>query len=146
MSIPVVIGIILFCLALIVGNRMWINHNLRKYVFLDYRETKIYHSWKGDRPLNYWYALVPNHEAEQFQPQDFDIRKLPPKYTSGLAIDTVELRLATARPGENMRSRSIEEIRRDIDDMLEAHKEALRRAIDDHYVFVERQEPKTKSQ
>ncbi|CAN7669295.1 hypothetical protein LJR009_006141 [Bosea sp. LjRoot9] len=146
MSISFVIGIILFCLALIAGNRMWINHNLRKYVFLDYNETKIYHSWKGDRPLSYWYALAPNHEAEQFEPQDFDIRELPPKYTSGLAINTEKLRLANAKPGEKMPARSSEEIRRDIEEMQEAHKEALRRAIDDHYVFVERQEPKIKSQ
>lgn len=142
MSTSVVIGFILFGLVLSMVNRMWINHNLRKHVFLYHNETKIYHSWKDDRPLNYWYALVPNHEAEQFGPQGFDIRKLPPKYTSGLAIDTMELRLATARPGEKMRSRSIEEIRRDIEEMHEAHKETLRRAIDDHYVFVEQQEPK----
>jgi hypothetical protein len=94
--------------------------NKHKFV-LNYRGVKVYHRWKGTRALTFWYALTPEHDAEGGG-QDFDVRTLPAKYTQGLVLVD------------------------DREDLLEIHKIALRRAIDDGYdLFAPRRQSQTVS-
>lgn len=96
--------------------------NKRKLV-VACKGVKIYHSWKGPQALTFWYALVPNHNAEGGG-QDFDVRCLPEAYRHGLDIeitDTVADAKAALRKYERMQ---------------EAHKIAIRRAIDDGHDFL----------
>ncbi|CAA2140599.1 hypothetical protein HYPP_02019 [Hyphomicrobium sp. ghe19] len=114
---------------------------------LNYQGTKIYESFKNGASLRYWYALVPNCDAERpvspdarlalpvgyapkpifeakrsLAPSDiFDVRRLPARYTAGLTVENGELH----RPlrFDLMRAER------------EAHLEAMRRAIDDGYDF-----------
>jgi hypothetical protein len=53
---------------------------------LNYKGVKVYHGWKNRRPLTFWYALTPGHDAEE-DGQDFDVRALPEKYTQGLLVE-----------------------------------------------------------
>lgn len=96
--------------------------NKRKLV-LSHKGVKIYHSWKGAQALTFWYALVPNHNAEG-DGQDFDVRCLPLAYRQGLDIEITEM---PADAGASLRK---------YDRMLEAHKAAMRRAIDDGHDFL----------
>ncbi len=53
---------------------------------LQRKEIKIYEAFKGERSLNWCYALVPNCQAEGSD-EVFDIRRLPMTYRSGLVIE-----------------------------------------------------------
>jgi hypothetical protein len=87
--------------------------------------VEVYHSWKGARALTYWYALVPDHQAEGGG-RDFDIRALPAKYTRELLIES--------KAG----AAGAESFGKTYDDLLEAHKTAMRHAIDDGYDLLTR--------
>jgi hypothetical protein len=91
---------------------------------LDYQSVTIYRSYKGDIPLSYWYALSPNHQAER-DGQDFDVRRLPAKYTSGLIIENND-------PSIGGWASTLARL----DAEQTAHLEALRRAIDDGFDFA----------
>lgn len=105
--------------------------NKRKLV-LSHKDVKIYHSWKGAQPQTYWYALTPGYNCEGEDARgDFDIRNLPAKYRDG---QTVELDFsqisADLDPAEaQQRSRQV------FDAVEAAHREILRRAIDDGHDF-----------
>lgn len=90
----------------------------KKKLVVSHGGVKIYHSWKGTQPLTFWYAMVPNYKAEGDQDLDFDIRLLPEDYTGGLAMQAPV--------------RDLESFER----LLQAHKEALRRAIDGGHDFL----------
>jgi len=93
--------------------------NKRKLV-LNYRGVKVYHSWKNGRALTFWYALTPGHDAEG-DGQDFDVRVLPEKYTQGLLVED------DSSPSDTVG------VVKKYADLLEAHKMAIQRAIDDGY-------------
>jgi hypothetical protein len=87
---------------------------------LNYKGVKVYHSWKNRRPLTFWYALTPGHDAEE-DGQDFDVRALPEKYTQGLLVED------DCNPPDTVN------VIKKYADLLEAHKMAIQRAIDDGY-------------
>jgi hypothetical protein len=93
---------------------------------LSYNGVDIYENFKGDRPLNYSYALVANHQAE-LEKQGFDVRTLPEKYKTGLIIENQQ-----KYTGETDFD-SIKAIR---EAEHSAHMDAIRRAIDDNYDFL----------
>jgi hypothetical protein len=93
----------------------------RRRLMLSHGGVKLYHSWKGARALTWWYALAPDHEAEGGG-RDFDIRNLPEAFLTGLDLDMAR----TTDAAETLRA---------YDRMLEAHREALRRAIDAGHDF-----------
>ncbi|MDQ0474083.1 hypothetical protein [Labrys wisconsinensis] len=101
--------------------------NKRKLV-LGHRGVKIYHSWKGAQALDFWYALVPNHRAEGGG-QDFDVRSLPERYRRGLVLENTS---PVSDPGAYAKGREA---------MLEAHRQAIRRAIEDGHDFLARPGP-----
>jgi hypothetical protein len=89
---------------------------------LNYRGVKVYHSWKNRRALTFWYALTPGHDAEE-DGQDFDVRALPEKYTQGLLVEDDY----NSTPPDTVG------VIKKYADLLEAHKTAIQRAIDDGY-------------
>lgn len=93
----------------------------RRKLMLSHGGVKLYHSWKGARALTWWYALEPDHEAEGGG-RDFDIRKLPDAFLSGLDLDMARV----ADAAETLKA---------YERMLEAHRQALRRAIDAGHDF-----------
>jgi hypothetical protein len=92
--------------------------------------VKIYHSWKGAQAQTFWYALTPNHQAEGGG-QDFDVRRLPEAYRQGLEV---EVHNNPADP-EAWLQKS--------ERMFQAHKEAIRRAIDGGHDFLTDKRPAT---
>jgi hypothetical protein len=93
----------------------------RRKLMLCHDGVKIYHSWKGGRALTWWYALEPDHEAEGGG-RDFDIRRLPEPFLRGLDLDMARV----IDPAETLKA---------YERMLEAHRQALRRAIDAGHDF-----------
>jgi hypothetical protein len=87
---------------------------------LNYKGVKVYHSWKNRRPLTFWYALTPGHDAEE-DGQDFDVRALPEKYTQSLLVED------DCDPPDTVA------VIKKYADLLETHKMAIQRAIDDGY-------------
>jgi hypothetical protein len=87
---------------------------------LNYKGVKVYHSWKNRRPLTFWYALTPGHDAEE-DGKDFDVRALPEKYTQGLLVED------DCNPPDTVA------VIKKYADLLEAYKMAIQRAIDDGY-------------
>ena len=96
--------------------------NKRKLA-LSHRGVKIYHSWKGTQALDYWYALVPNHRAEGGG-QDFDVRRLPDRYRQGLVLENVTPVSNSEAYGKAREA------------MFEAHRQAIRRAIEGGHDFL----------
>ena len=118
---------------------------------LTHKDVSIYEFLKHREPLRYWYALLPNqgegsgsfadrsvlpkgyvpafemsaalHSA--WNGRTFDVRKLPKKYTLGLAIED-----------GSTYGRILER---------EAHIEAIRRAIDDGFNLATGKEKKSES-
>jgi hypothetical protein len=90
---------------------------------LTYKGVDIYYSYKGSRPLFYSYALTANHQAE-LDSQFFDVRALPEKYKTGLTIEDQSSELDLESIGAKLKAEH------------GAHKEAIRRAIDDNYDFL----------
>lgn len=97
----------------------------KKTPFLDYKNVKIFHVWKGAQPLSYRYTFEPNVDGETGQRPDFDVRQLPAKYLGTLAIEKQYDRSDSATDYANRLATE-----------REAHKEAIKRAIDDNYQFV----------
>jgi hypothetical protein len=44
-------------------------------VFIEHRGTKVYHAYKGERALTFWFTLSPAPGARQF-----DVRELPENF------------------------------------------------------------------
>lgn len=93
---------------------------IKHQLVLNHRGVKVYHSWKGNRALTCWFALTPGHNAEGGG-QDFDVRELPEKYRQGLLLE----------PDYNNLPVDIASAVKQHTELLEAHKMAIRRAIDD---------------
>jgi hypothetical protein len=97
-------------------------HN--RTLFLDHKDVRIFHAWKSGRALSYTYALEANVNAETNDKPCFDVRQLPSRYTHNLIIEDI------SAPLNN------EDFEAKYKNKREAHRESMRRAIDDGYDFV----------
>ena len=102
----------------------------KQKAFLKHKGITLYRSLKGNRELSWWYTRMQNHQAEDGG-GDFDIRRLPGKYRRGLDIDPDFS--ATQAPPSAGYSWDVDAFRRISSAMDDAHREVLRRAIDDDY-------------
>jgi len=95
---------------------------------VQHKGVRIYEAFKGEKSLNWCYALVPNCQGEGSD-KVFDIRRLPLTYRSGLVIaerGTYDLTLGFSEQQRFFAAR---------DAQRQAHVIAIRRAIDDDYDF-----------
>jgi hypothetical protein len=100
----------------------------RRGPLVQHKGVKIYEAFKGERSLDWCYALAPNCQAEGSD-KVFDIRCLPRKYRSGLLIShsgTYDITL-----GFSEQQRLFDAL----DAQRQAHTIAIKRAIDDDYDF-----------
>lgn len=96
----------------------------RRKPFLHYKDVRVFYVRKGARALSYIYALEPNLDAETTDQPFFDVRKLPSRYTESLTIEDISTPLNDA------------DFVAKIENEREAHREAMRRAIDGGHDFV----------
>src|SRR5215813_4392462 len=99
-------------------------------IFLKHKDIKLYRSLKGNKEIAFWYTRIQNHQVEDGY-DSFDIRRLPRKYRRGLDIST-DYSGALAPPSAGYMY-DVDAFRRINDLMDDAHREVLRRAIDDDY-------------
>ena len=104
------------------------NGRKRRGPLVQHKRVRIYEAFKGERSLNWCYALVPNCQAEGSD-KVFDIRRLPMKYRSGLVIEDRGTYDITLGFSEQQRFFAA------LDAQRQAHLIAIRRAIDDDYDF-----------
>jgi len=100
----------------------------RRGPLLQHKGVTIYEAFKGQRSLEWCYALAPNCQAEG-RDKVFDIRRLPMQYRSGLVIEDRGTYDITLGLSEQQRFFAA------LDAQRRAHLTAIRRAIDDDYDF-----------
>lgn len=100
----------------------------RRGPLVQQKGVKIYEAFKGERSLDWCYALVPNCQAEGSD-KVFDIRCLPRKYRSALVIEHRGTYDITLGFSEQQRFFAA------LDAQRQAHVIAIKRAIDDDYDF-----------
>ncbi len=93
----------------------------KKKPILDYKGVRVFHVWKGSRALSYLYALEPGVDAETSEKPFFDIRELPSRYMDDVVVEQTD----SPVDDEDFKVWHQKE--------LEAHCEAIRRAIDGGY-------------
>ncbi len=91
---------------------------------MDYKGVQFFHASKGARALAYLYALGSGVSPESNEKPYFDIRQIPARYTENLTLED------TTAPSDD------EDFRTKYENEQEAHREAMRRAIDDGYDFL----------
>jgi len=101
----------------------------RQKAFLKYKGITIYRALKGNAALSLCYTQIQNHQAEEGYV--FDIRLLPKKYRRGLDIEP-DFSEARAPPSAGYYYDE-DAFKRILDLQRDAHREVLRRAIDDNY-------------
>ncbi len=104
----------------------------RQKAFLKYKNSTLYRGLKGNRELSSFYTRIQNHQLEE-GPGSFDIRRLPKKYRRGLNIEP-DFSSAEAPPSAGYAYDAVAFVRI-LDQQSDAHREVLRRAIDDNYDF-----------
>jgi hypothetical protein len=100
----------------------------RQKLFLNYNGVRLYRGLKGNVEQSFGYTKKQNNQIEGGYDW-FDIRRLPKKYRSGLDINPSYSTAFTATAVDDVEYARIDGMER------EAHKEVLRRAIDDDYDF-----------
>jgi hypothetical protein len=102
----------------------------RQSAFLNYKGIKIYRGLTGNSELTFWYSRIQNNQVEGGY-ELFDIRLLPKKYRRGLDIDP-DFSGARAAPSAGYMYDRVS-FQRISDLQADAHRDVLRRAIDDEY-------------
>jgi hypothetical protein len=103
----------------------------RQKAFLKYKGMTIYRALKGNAEGTLWYTQIQNHQVEEEGNGCFDIRLLPRKYRRGLDIEP-DFSGARAPPSAGYYYDG-DAFKRILDLQGDAHREVLRRAIDDNY-------------
>lgn len=96
----------------------------RRKPFLNYKDVRVFHVRKGARALSYIYALDANVDAETSDLPFFDVRELPTRYTKNLTVEDISV------PDDD------DDFIAKLENERDAHREALRRAIDGGHDFV----------
>jgi hypothetical protein len=102
----------------------------RQRAFLKFKNVTLYRALKGNSEMTFWYTRTQNNQVEG-SADSFDIRRLPKKYRHGLDIEP-DYSGAVAPPSAGYMFEP-EAFQKISERTADAHRDMLRRAIDDEY-------------